>query len=909
MKIYLAVLLLSIQIFSKDLTISGKILDSDTHNPLPSANVLLYHLPDSTMKGTVTDKKGYFKSDNLRSGKYTLVVKFLGYKDYSANVNLDKESVDLGTVLMKPENIKTDEVTVIGKVPIATLSGDTTVFNADAFKVNKGAVAEDLLKKVPGIQLESGKIKAQGEEVKKVYIDGKTYMGDDPNAAIKNLPADVIDKIQVFDQQSEQSQFTGFNDGNTQKAINFITRMNVHTGTFGKLFAGYGTDDRYGTGGNYNSFNEDRRIGLLGQINNTNEQNFSEVDLLGVMGGGGGGGRMFRGRAEDFFATSRSGEVNTKALGINYNDKYFQSLESGTSYMFNNVNSNQVSNLNRLYLNTNDSTIYNEKSGAVNDNFNHRVNMLVNWLIDTMNTIRILPSFSMQKNNSTSVTIGSTGNSTGALNYSNSTNSTDLTGFNLNIPLMMRHRFNNDRRTISLSLNGQYRKNQGNRKLYSESVFYDAVTNSDTLDQLSDINNAGHSLQADLTYTEPVGISSQISINGSYSYSRDRNDKQTSNFEQLTNRYSGFDTSLSNVYTKRYINRSASVGFRTRMSKLNANISISYNIATLKSEQEFPKRFELSKNFYSFQPIVMINYALSRDKSISLWYRTSANAPSATQLQNVVNNSNPLQLTTGNPDLKQEYSHNLSFRLSTQNFNNMSSFFMMLGGNFKQNNIGTTTIMARRDTLLPNGIQLNSGSQLSYPENYNGYMSLQSFMTYGIPIDFISSTVNFNLSGNYTKNPGTLNKIYNVAKTINYGLGATISSNISEELDFTISSTSSLNQVRNTSTKNSDDDYFSQQTTLRFYWLNFERLAFSSDLTHRYVQGLTKPTSFLVNLNLGLKVFGNRKGEIKLSVYDALNQNNNNSKTTTDTYTQEYSSNLIGRYYLLSFVYNISSFN
>ncbi len=907
-RIFCFFLLISGFLFAKEYNITGKVVDSDTKSPLYSANVLLYSLPDSSETGTATSKSGNFELNYIKPGSYILNIKFVGYMDYSKEITITGSSVDLGVILLEPGVVSTEEVIITGKMPIATQSGDTTVFNALAFKVNKDAVAEDLLKKVPGIQVDNGKLKAHGEEVKKVYIDGKTYMGDDPNTAIKNLPADVIEKIQVFDQQSEQSQFTGFNDGNTTKALNLLTRMKVHKGIFGKMFGGYGTDERYTAGGNYNLFNEDQRISFLGQLNNVNEQNFSVIDMLGVMGGPQGGPERIRSISSELFQTGRNGETDVKSGGLNFNDKYFGSLETGSSYFYNNTNNKLVSSLSRSYLNTLDGTTYNENSSSSNQNYNHRFNMMMNLDVDSMNTLRFMPSFSSQKNKTTSVTGGSTNSFSGPLNNSSSLNVSDLTAANLNGLLMYRHKFNTARRTMSLVANGSLRGNKGNKKNYSKSVYYNTVGRSDTIDQSSDINNRSGSIQTDIVFTEPVTTNSMLSVTGSVSFSGDKNDKQTFNFLQSAVGYNDFDTALSNVYRKSYINRNAGAGWSYRKKKFYINAGLTYNMSTLSGKQEFPEIFEVERDFYSLQPMMMLNYTFSGNRNISVFYRTFANAPSASQLQNVVDNSNPLQLTTGNPALKQEYSHNITFKFSTTDYNYGSSFFLMAGGSLKSNNIGTKTFFAMRDTALPNGVKLNSGSQLSYPENYNGYYSLQSFMSYGIPVEFISSTVNLNLSTNYTNNPGMLNGFYNKARTGNFGAGFTISSNISTNVDFTLSSSNSLNQIRNTADKGTNDDYFSQNNSLRFYWYAFERITFSADFTHRYVEGLSSPSSFLLNFGLGTKLFEDRKGEIKLSVYDALNQNNNNTKTTTDTYTQEYKTNISGRYYLITFIYNLNSF-
>ena len=925
------VLLLSVQILPQNVFITGRIKDSQTGKTLVSANVLLYHLPDSTSKGTSTNDEGIFKIGNLKPGKYYLLVKYIGYKKFTMNLILKNKSIDLETISLLPDSIVIDEVTVVDKTPVVVQSGDTTVYNAGAFKVNNDAVAEDLLVKVPGIQMENGKVKAQGEEVKKVYVDGKTFFGDDPNAALKNIPANIIEKVQVFDQQSEQSQFTGFDDGNTNKAVNIITKLNIREGKFGKFLAGYGTDNRYNAGGNFNLFNEEERLSIVGQINNLNEQNFSSLDLLGVMGGdrmegggkpGGMGGRSpgemrgpsgFGGNETGSLIASQGGETNTKSFGINYNNKWNDNLELGSSYFFNNTGNDISSLLNRDYsVSSYNGQRYEENSLSENRNTNHRLNLRLDYSIDSVNQIRFIPGFSFQKNNSKSITNSYTNSAAQQLNYSNSSIINDLKGIDISTLLLYRHRFNLKGRSVSLSLNTSYNKNDGTKKQISENIYYNSIIDSDTLNQSSWILNKGTNISAGLIYTEPINMNNFLMFSFSHSISIEKNDKETYNFSVLDNGYSLLNRSLSNTYQRNYITNGMAVGYHFKKNKLSFHANLNYNLAKLENEQEYPVSFLLNKKFYSLLPSLMFRYNISRDRNLNIIYRAFNNPPSVTQLQNVLDNSNPLQLSIGNPDLKQEYSHFAAVRFSTINFRNMNSLFLMFSGTYKNNYIGNKTIIASKDTLLSNGIFLNSGSQLSIPENVNGYANLQSFLTYGMPADFISSTFNINLSFDFTRSPGIVNSVSNYSNVFKYGTGIVIASNISNSIDFLISGAGYYNLVRNNISKENDEDYYSESTRLRLYLLLFDKLVLQPELNHTYDGGISSgynPNTFMLNINIGMKLLFNNKGEFRFSVYDLLNQNKNITRQTTDYYTQEYSSNVIGRYFFLSFIYSLRTFN
>jgi hypothetical protein len=910
-----AAILFTAQFYSQTYFISGRVEDFNTNNNLSSANIILYHLPDSNSTGTTTDSKGKFILNKIKTGKYLLSVKYIGYKTKNIDLVINNKSIDVGEIKLIPEEINIDEVLVIDRIPIAIQSGDTLVYNADAFKVNKDAVAEDLLQKVPGIQVENGKVKAQGEEVKKVFVDGKTFFGDDPNMALKNIPADIIEKVQIFDQQSEQSEFSGFDDGSTSKAINIITRLNISSGTFGRLRAGYGSDDRYNAGGDVHLFDEEQRLSLIGQLNNTNEQNFSSMDMFGGIPG------MDRGEVrtggennlQPNLIAAQDGNTDVKGFGFNYNYEWSKDTELGGSYFYNNTNNDLISSLNRTYLlSNNNGQTYVEDNLSNSQNTNHRINLRFDYEIDSVNQIRFIPTFFLQNNLGNTSLNGTTNKLNNLVNSTKSFTSSDLDGVNFSSMLMYRHLFNKSGRTISFGINTHYSNTDGYEKQNSESIYYKSINETDSIDQLTNILNRGLTISGNATFTEPINPYNSLMINVSHSVSNESNDKKTFGYNALANTYSLLDTALSNEYDKKYISSSVGLGYRYERNRVSVNANLNYNLASLTSEQVYPDKYKIKRTFNSVLPSVIFRFNISRDKNLNIFYRSTNNAPSATQLQNILDNSNPLQLSIGNPDLKQEYGHNTAIRFSSINFSNMNTFFMMFSGNYKSNYIGTNTIIARNDTTLSNGIILNAGSQISKPENVNGCLSAQTFMTYGLPFDLISSNLNFNLQASYTRIPGIVNSISNYSNSFNYGIGEVISSNISANFDFLISSTTSYNIVKNSESIENNEEYLSQVTRLKLYWLFFDEFVLQGDLSHKYDGGLAgdfNPNTYLLNLSIGAKFFSNNRAELRFGVYDVLNQNTNISRRTTDYYSQEYSTNVIGRYFLLSFIYNLRSFS
>ena len=328
---------------SQSFIINGKLID-ENKQPAIGSSVFLLKTDSSFVKGTTSDLDGQFKLENINSNNYILKILSLGYKPVFKSIEITNQDLNIPIINLKQASTNLKEVTVEAQQALATQNGDTTSFRANAYKVNKDATAEDLVSKMPGVTVVDGKVQAQGEEVKQVLVDGKRFFGDDASAVLKNLPAEVIDKVQVFDKKSDQSQFTGFDDGNASKTINIVTKAQFKNGVFGKAYGGYGYEDKFKGGATVNIFKGDRRITVLAQSNNINEQNFASEDLVGVSSSGGGGGRRGGGQggpgggnnpSENFQSNTQNGINTTSLFGLNYADKWGKKTEVTASYFFN----------------------------------------------------------------------------------------------------------------------------------------------------------------------------------------------------------------------------------------------------------------------------------------------------------------------------------------------------------------------------------------------------------------------------------------------------------------------------------------------------------------------------------------------------------------------------------------------
>lgn len=928
--------------FAQSFFVSGSIRDQQDQSALPGVTVVLMPFRDTNQKiGTVTDVDGQFQFAQVPRGGYLLRASFIGYEPFTQRMRV-QDSMQLGNLLLQRSSTTLQSVQVTAQQIAAQQSGDTTSFNAGAYKTNPDATAEDLINKMPGISSQGGSVKAQGEDVKQVLVDGKPFFGDDPNAALKNLPSEIIDRIQVFDRMSDQANFTGFDDGQGQKTINIITRPGRNNGQFGKLYGGIGLTEfstkgngLYQGGGNVNFFKGSRRISIIALSNNINQQNFSTDDLMGVInsssgqtrggsgagfGGGrgmggfsGGGGRGMMGGGSDpssFLVGQQAGITTTHSVGINYSDNWGKKVRVTGSYFFNYTSNDNNTSLNRTYFTNADSNlIYKEESFTNTKNINHRANLRLEYTIDSFNSIILTPRISFQDNTYNKDLTGRNRLPDSSLaGLTVNKNASNNFGYNFSNNLLFQHRFDKRGRTASFSINTTANNRVGDGSLYALNEYTDVDTT--LLDQRYNQNNGGYTVSGNVTYTEPITKSSQLMISYNPSYTSNHADKETKSINGI-GQYTDLDTLLTNKFDNTYTTQRGGISYRVNTEKMFGSISLNAQEAVLSGEQQFPRVFSLEKRFTNVLPSAMLNYRFTRTKNLRFFYRTNTNAPSISQLQNVVDNSNPLLLRTGNPDLKQDYSHTLTLRYGATNVGKGTNFFAAVFGTYTQNYIGNATFIPTGRPLFIDSIVINPGAQLTRPVNLDGNYSIRSFANYGLPLKPIKSNLNLNAGASLNRIPARINRAVNYAN--NYALtgGFVLSSNISENLDFTLSYTGNYNVVRNTIQKQSDNNYFNHTTTARFNWIFLKGFVLNSSLNHNLYTGLAQGfnQSFLLwNAGLGYKFFKDRSLDVRVTVNDILNQNRAIQRTVTETYIEDSYTTVLRRFFMLQLTYTLRRF-
>ncbi|MDP5170348.1 MAG: TonB-dependent receptor family protein [Bacteroidia bacterium] len=903
-------------VFGQSPFLSGSLMKEGSSDPVAKARVSLVNLTDSARYAAFSRPSGEFLVPVEAAGKYGMTISLDGFETWYREIDIPATGLVLADPISLVTSYALETVTIQAEAPPAQQKGDTTEYNATAFTTNPDASAADLIEKMPGITSNNGQVSSQGEVVTQVLVDGKPFFGTDPKAALNNLPAEVVDKIQVFDQQSEQSQFTGFDDGQTTRTINIVTKPETRNGTFGTGFAGYGYEDRYKAGGNLNFFNDDQRISIVGLSNNINQQNFASEDLVGVVSSGGGrGGRGGGGGGSsvgDFLVNEQGGITTTQAFGVNYSDELGKKVKISSSYFFNYTDNVADQSLLRQYLTGRDTgQVYTENLTSNSQNTNHRLNLRLEYEISEKTSLIWRPRASVQFNKGATLTNGQTTISDAQLNSSLINFNSEYTGIDLSNMIMLRHKFEKPMRTLSIRLNTGYNQKKGTNNQYSELNYFSGIANSDTLDQFSMLDVDAYDAGVNVMFTENVFGKAMLSTWYEFSPKWTDSNKETFNYNSLTSSYSLLDTQLTNVFQSNYRSQEIGSGLTWRLPKGTFMARVALQEAKLNNEQDFPRVDTIGFTFYNVLPMIMYRSGRGRDNSIFAMYRSNTDAPSVSDLQDVIDNSNPLQLSSGNPELEQATQHRLIFRYNKTNTEAGRLISLNLSTQATQNYIGRSSWIANQDTILPNGLFLQRGGQFTQPVNVNGYANARAFLTYGQLINALKTNMNISLSSSYSRTPSLVNGLSNVSENTSLGFGVVLSSNISENIDFTLSSNTDLTSAANSAQPQLNTQYWSQTSKAKINLIAPGGWVLRTSLNHQLYRGLTDDFNqdyFLWSGAIAKKFFKNQRGELELSMFDILGQNTSISRNATEIYIQDLQQTVLQRYVMLSFRYQLRNF-
>ena len=889
MKILFTCLLLfsfSLLYAQKTGSVIGRVLQSKDKTPIDYASVAIKSLKDSSVVGsanTVADGKFVFK--NLKPGSYRLYAAFLGLKNANKDfvITVDKTDVNLGDIFLAGGSIDLQTVEIKAEVPPIVVKKDTLEFNASSFKTVENAVVEDLLKKLPGVEVDkAGAVKAQGETITKVKVDGKEFFGNDPLLATKNLPADMVDKIQIIDELSDQAQFTGIDDGTRTKIINITTKKDKKNGYFGNSNVGYGSDDRYDVNANVNRFNKDQQMSLVAQFNNVNKQNFGG----GLGGNGGAGGRS-------------TGIITTNALGFNFADTYSDETQISASYFYNKTENLILRNSVTQNLLGDITTIFNNNQNNTSDRLNHRLNFMIDTKIDSLTSLRIQPTLSYTNNESQNNSIYTRDYSTYTTNGTQALNNHN-TAPSINNNILFRRKFMRRGRTISLNFNTSINNNDAdNYNNITDNTVNGGITSQKITNQFNDQQSESINQTSRLVYTEPVSKTLSLEFNYQNGYNRNTSDRFTYNYNPATFQYDLLDLTYSNAYENTILTNTAGFSFNGNGKKYNWNLGMAVQ-NTDRTNNNLTQNYVLKQNVFNYTPSAMYRYNFSNSKRLVINYRGSTNQPTIQQLQPIPNNTNTQSIPIGNPDLKPEFNNTLRVAYNTFTVGKNRSLFVNL--NLTQ----TSNRIANSSSLIQSGI--DQGKIAVLPVNVNGTYAGSISSSLSLPF-MPENKLNFqiNVNGSYDRDVNFTNSIKNITNSWSVTNGYRLVSNL-DKLDLTAGVNGSINQSTYSVQSSSNTRYytFSPNISVSYLFPGDIRWSVDADYNQNTGRGEGFDTKFtLINSYISKQFFKNR-GTFKAAVNDLLNENQGITRTANNNTIQDVSYNVLKRYFMFSFTYKLN---
>ena len=900
-------LLISYVGFAQNLTIQGSLKDSIANRALNSATVSLVYAKDSSLVSfSRTNEAGVFNFKNVAPGSYLISVSYVGYIPKWVPVLTGTEkTVEMGLIYMNDVNTMST-VTVNARRPPVVINGDSVEFNSENFKTAPNAVVEDLLKKMPGMEVDkAGGITVNGKKVTKVFVNGKEFFTGDPMMATKNLPADAVDKIQVYDRKSDQAMFTGIDDGSEETAINLKLKKDRNKSTFGKLNAGAGTPSVFDAQGNVNVINNEEQFSAIGGANNTNRQNFSGRNIVNFSGGG--GGRPGAGGGVSVNFSGGSGETDANAQGIaetySIGGNYSNLLNDKKTEFNANLSISDVERNNNSFSKTQNLTPGNafnriSNSNSIAGNKQQNFGSTIDHKVSDNFSFRFTPSLGLQQTTNYSEDSTQTYLTNGNLLNSNATIASSASdAVNAASTLLLRKKFAKKGRTISSTITQSFNRSNSTGNQFTEQLSYlnNKLTNDSILDQQNTRKGENSSYSANLIYTEPLGKKSLLEFNTYLSKSIGSSSRRIFDRNNATDTYDLLNTRLTNEFNSEYTYSGGGMSYRANQKKYNFSTGVSLQRAVLDGENISAKT-KLSQSFQDILPNATFRYNFSQTKNLNLDYRTSTNQPSITQLQPVLDQSNINRQSIGNPDLKRSYVHNLNIRFFSSKILAGKSFFSTLNASTTNNSI------VNYDSVLPNR------TILTRPVNVNGAYRINGSMNYGFGIKKLKSRLSFGLNAGLNNNISYANGVLNTIVTKSTGPSMTYSYIVDDVIDINLTARYSFSNTNN-----------AVNPTLN---TNFLTKVFGADMTNYLPLNIVLNQSFNYAINTGRaegfntaipiwnasfsKFFlKNKRAEIKMSAFDLLNKNIGISRNVSQNQIVDRSYNVISQYFMLSFTYSL----
>lgn len=897
----------------KSINVKGQLTDSLQKQQVSGATVSLINAKDSSLVAlTRTDTAGNFWFDKLSAGSYRLSASQVNFHPQWKNFILtgNEATVNLGRISMKDKSIM-EAVTVTAQRPPVVVNGDTLEFNAEAFKTKPNAVVEDILKKMPGVEVDKdGTIRVNGKKINRVLVNGKDFFNGDPKMATRNLAADALDKVQVFDKQSDQATFTGIDDGNAEKTINLKLKKDKKNAAFGKVSAAAGNNNRFDGQFNINRFRGNQQLSAIGMANNTNRQGFSIMDMLNFSGqarkmmSGGGARIIINNDNPDEFGlpvagiNNNQGITKTIAGGFNYNDAWNKKTEANASYLYNNLDLNNERNTNRQNILPGNNFTYRQNSKSSSKSESSRLNFSADSKIDSFNSIKLTSLVGYQKGKKAGQSdYESFVPGDKKLNNGFTNTAANTEGYTTNNNLLFKHKFAKKGRTFSATAAMQYNDSRANGTQNSISNFFSngVINQRDTLNQITKLNSIMQSYGGNISYTEPLSKRSLLELRGFYNTNTGDLDRKTYDYNKVNGKHDAMNKILSNAFESRYNYMGGGLSMRAQQKKFSWSAGANVQYAILNSHLK-DSAFSIRQHFTDVLPLASFNYNITRSKSVRIDYTTSTNQPTASQLQPVQNVSDPLNITTGNPSLQQEHTHNVSMQFFNANMGKQKNLFAFVNYTATQHAIVNSDVIS------------NTGARTSMPVNANAVHNINVNVDRGFRVKKLNTRFGLGANINYNRSVNFINGAQN--KTGNLSLAPGVSANYSykELLDITAEARGAYNQARYSLQAALNNNYWRQLYEIDAT-LNLKGgLSISSNVEYSAFTGRSAGYNTHVtlwNASISKQILKSKKGEIKLSAFDLLNQNIGVDRNGNANYVEDVQYKTLQRYFTAGFTYSL----
>ncbi len=904
-------LLANTALVAQKYNLAGKLLADDTSEPLESATIMILNPADSSLINfgrSESDGSFLIKGLNTKDA-YLLRITFIGYQTYDQQIEsgISKNPYDVGTIRMQPQSLLLNEAVVKAEHIPVQIKKDTIEFNANAFKTQENAAVEDLLKRLPGMEVDSdGTIRAQGEQVQRVLVDGKEFFGNDPTIATKNLPARAIDKVQVFDRKSDQAVFSGIDDGVREKTLNLTTKKDFKKGLFGTANAGYGSDERFTGKLNLNRFRDDQQLSLIGMGNNINQSGFSIQDYMSFTGaarnmGRGGGGVRLTFNSNDpsgiplNFGDNNTGFTRTLAGGLNYANEWNKKTKVNGSYFYNNSNKELERDLTRENFLSNGSFLTLDESAGTNINESHRANFTIEHDIDSMSNIKFITNFGLSSTDQNSQSIGKSLSSENILQNANDRyNYSNGQGTNWNNNLLYRLRLGKPGRTLSTNLTFGLNESDRDGELESINRFYESgnVFKTDSIMQINKQDNQTLNFGGNISYTEPLGKRRYLEFN--YNYNQNQYDQDYQVFD-VNNGEERVNEQLTAKFDNATQYHRAGINFRKNKTDYNFTLGVQLQ-QTILDGNLILQDVQINRSFTNLLPSVRFNYEFTSTKNLRFDYETSVNEPSIERLSPLVDNSDPFNISMGNPNLRPEYAHRITTGYHMFNPGTFVNFFANLNFTYTQNRISNA------QTISDNFVRT------TMPINVDNDYRLGSFLNFGFPIIRPSLRASFGANTSWSQGISFINEVENQTNNLNTRGNVRLTYRYKELLDVSVNSSITYNQTRYSLQQSLNQDFINQNYEGEFN-LNLPiGMNLGSSLNYAIYNSINDDgldQSVPIWNAYVSKFLLHKRGELKLGVNDLLNRNVGINRTADINYIQEEIIRSLGRYYMLSFTYSL----